>query len=95
MGDERLTGIDLGQGQIVWGGGGGERDICCGAVKNLTQTSSADNESQPEQLFVLAQVALKLAHLFLTEVAQCAAPNASVYNIMKLCVLPPHTHCFL
>lgn len=54
----------------------------------MTQTSSADNESNPEQLFVLAQGALKLAHLSLTEVAQCASPNASVYNILKFSLLP-------
>lgn len=48
----------------------GEREIGCGALKNLTQTSSADNERSPEQLFVLARAAPKLAHLFLTEVAQ-------------------------
>lgn len=70
------------------GGKIGEREIGCGALKSLTQTSSADNESKPEQLFVLAQVSLKLAHLPLTEVAQCASPNASVYNIMKFCLLP-------
>lgn len=70
------------------GGKIGEREIGCGALKNSTQTSSADNESSPEQLFVLAHVALKLAHLSLTEVAQCASPNASVYNILKFCLLP-------
>lgn len=43
------------------------REIGWRALKNPTQTSSADNESGPEQLFVLAEVTLKLAHLPLTE----------------------------
>lgn len=54
-----------------WGGGREkEKTGCGGAFRNSAQTSSADNESEPEQLFVLAQVPLKLAHLPLTEVAQ-------------------------
>lgn len=60
----------------------GKREIGCGALKDSTQTSSADNEGEPEQLFVLAQVALKLAHLPLTEIAQCASPNASMCIIL-------------
>lgn len=73
------------------GGKIGGREIGCGTLKKSTQTSSADNESQPEQLFVLAQVALKLVHLSLTEVAQSTSPNASVYNILKFCLLPHST----
>lgn len=85
------TGWAFGWGQIILGGKIGEREIGCGALKNSTETSSADNESKPEQLFVLAHFALKLGHLLLTEVAQCASPNASVYNIMKLCPLLLHS----
>lgn len=71
------------------GGKIGGKEIGCGALKNLTQTSSADNECEPEQLFVLAEVTLKLAHLLLTGIAQCILPNAIVFNILKFCLLPP------
>lgn len=92
IGDERLTGI-LDKDKS-YGGKIGEREFLCGVLKNSTETSSADNESSPEQLFVLAQVVLKLAHLSLTEIAQCASPNASVYNIVKF-ASSPTPHCFL
>lgn len=63
------------------------REIGCRALKNSTQTSSADNESEPEQLFVLAEVTLKLAHLPLTEAARCVLPDTIVFNILKFCLL--------
>lgn len=63
------------------------REIGCRALKNSTQTSSADNESEPEQLFVLAEVTLKLAHLPLTEAAWCVLPDTIVFNILKFCLL--------
>lgn len=63
------------------------REIGCRALKNSSETSSADNESEPEQLFVLAEVTLKLAHLPLTEAAPCVLPDTIVFNILKFCLL--------
>lgn len=57
------------------------------ALRNSAPTSSADNESEPEQLFVLAEVTLKLAHLPLTEAAPCVLPDTIVFNIPKFCLL--------
>lgn len=64
------------------------KEIGCTALKILTQTSSADNESEPEQLFVLAGVTLKLAHLPLTEGPSCILPDTIVFNILKFCLFP-------
>lgn len=70
------------------GGKQGKEKLAVEHSEIRLKTSSADNESEPEQLFVLAQVSLKLAHLPLTEVAQCAPSNASAYNTVKFCLLP-------
>lgn len=85
--NERLTGV-LEEDESYWGGKIRGREIGCRALKNSTQTSSADNKSEPEQLFVLAEVTLKLAHLPLTVGAPCILPDTIVFNIPKVCPPP-------
>lgn len=89
--NERLTGV-LEEDESYWGGKIRGREIGCRALKNSTQTSSADNKSEPEQLFVLAEVTLKLANLPLTVGAPCILPDTIVFNIPFASPLP--RHCF-